>query len=96
MNDPSAPERKDAESIGNALFQEPQDGWGSLYTINTFSIFFVTTAFLGLLDKGSREASVQRPGFISSVINTTSISGITKLAQDHVRIASSLDEYLDG
>ncbi|KII83025.1 hypothetical protein PLICRDRAFT_47438 [Plicaturopsis crispa FD-325 SS-3] len=77
---PDAPERKDAETIGQALFDnESFEEWGSLYTINTFSIFFVTTAFLGLLEKGSRE----RAGYTSSVINTTSISGVIKLAQDH-------------
>jgi hypothetical protein len=41
----------------------------------------VTTAFLGLLAKGSDDI----PGYWSSVINITSISGIIKLAQNHVR-----------
>jgi NAD(P)-dependent dehydrogenase (short-subunit alcohol dehydrogenase family) len=82
LNDPSAPERKDASTLGQALFDnESFDTWADLYKINTFSIFFVTNAFLGLLDKGSREIE----GYTSSVINITSISGITKLAQRHVR-----------
>jgi NAD(P)-dependent dehydrogenase (short-subunit alcohol dehydrogenase family) len=76
-----APERKDAESLGQALFNnETPQQWADLYAINTFSIFFVTTAFLGLLDKGSHDSE----GFSSSVINITSISGIIKLAQEHV------------
>lgn len=86
MNDPSAPERKDAESIGLGLFNnEGFDSWGKLYEINTFSIFFMTTAFLGLLAKGSGD----REGWWSSVINITSISGIIKLAQDHFCYNSS-------
>jgi NAD(P)-dependent dehydrogenase (short-subunit alcohol dehydrogenase family) len=81
LNDPSAPERKDAATLGQALFDnESFDAWADLYKINTFSIFFVTNAFLGLLDKGSRE----KEGYTSSIINITSISGITKLAQRHV------------
>lgn len=80
LNDPSAPERKDASTLGQALFDnESFDTWADLYKINTFSIFFVTNAFLGLLDKGSRGIE----GYTSSVINITSISGITKLAQRH-------------
>jgi len=80
LNDNSAPERKDASTLGQALFDnESFDSWADLYKINTFSIFFVTTAFLGLLDNGSRE----KEGYTSSVINITSISGITKLAQRH-------------
>ncbi|KAF7968285.1 hypothetical protein HWV62_31021 [Athelia sp. TMB] len=82
LGDPSAPELRDAETLGQALFDnETFDAWGDLYKINTFSIFFVTNAFLGLLDKGSKELASE--GFSSSVINTTSISGITKLAQRH-------------
>ncbi|KAF8236346.1 NAD(P)-binding protein [Tricholoma matsutake] len=80
LGNPSAPERKDAETLGQALFNnETPQQWADLYAINTFSIFFVTTAFLGLLDKGSSD--VER--FSSSVINVTSISGIIKLSQEH-------------
>lgn len=81
MENPSAPERKDAESLGLGLFNESLEGWSNLYTINTFSIFFVTTAFLGLLAKGSEDIE----NYWSSVINVTSISGITKVAQNHVK-----------
>jgi NAD(P)-dependent dehydrogenase (short-subunit alcohol dehydrogenase family) len=81
LGNPLAPERKDAETLGQALFNnETPQQWADLYTINTFSIFFVTTAFLGLLDKGSGDIE----GYSSTVINVTSISGIIKLAQEHV------------
>ncbi|KAI0257868.1 hypothetical protein BC834DRAFT_926934 [Gloeopeniophorella convolvens] len=50
-----------------------------VYTINTFSIYYTTTAFLGLLAKGSQDVA----GHTSSVVNITSISGILKIAQRH-------------
>lgn len=81
MENPSAPERKDAESLGLGLFGESLEGWSNLYAINTFSIFFVTTAFLGLLAKGSEDVE----NYYSSVINTTSISGLMKVSQNHVK-----------
>jgi hypothetical protein len=40
----------------------------------------MTTAFLGLLDKGSQDFE----GYTSSVVNITSISGILKTSQGHV------------
>ena len=79
MGDPDAPERRDAESLGLGLFNESLEGWGDLYAINAFSIFFVTTAFLGLLAKGSEDVK----DYWSSVINITSISGHIKIAQNH-------------
>jgi NAD(P)-dependent dehydrogenase (short-subunit alcohol dehydrogenase family) len=86
LNDPASPQLKDAETLGQSLFDnETPSEWASVYSINTFSIFFVTTAFLGLLDKGTRES--QTPGFTSSVINITSISGLIRVAQDHVGVA---------
>ena len=42
----------------------------------------MTTAFLGLLAKGSEDIQ----GYWSSVINITSISGILKIAQNNVRL----------
>ncbi|KAG6833435.1 hypothetical protein H0H87_006801 [Tephrocybe sp. NHM501043] len=86
FNDLSAPQHKDAETLGAALFEnESFDGWADLYKINTFAVFFVTTAFLGLLDKGSNDVK----GYSSVVINITSISGVIKVAQDHFCYNSS-------
>jgi hypothetical protein len=48
----------------------------------------MTTAFLGLLDKGSRDVE----GYTSSVVNVTSISGILKISQGHV--SASIIIYL--
>ncbi|KAF5315071.1 hypothetical protein D9619_007292 [Psilocybe cf. subviscida] len=80
FNDLSAPEHKDAETLGTALFNnESFEGWADLYKINSASIFFVTTAFTGLLAKGSKDVE----GHWSSVVNITSMSGVIKLAQNH-------------
>jgi len=79
LGNPSAPELKNAESLGQALFNESLEGWADIYAIDTFPTFFVTTAFLGLLDKGSQDVE----GYSSVVINITSISGLIKLAQEH-------------
>ena len=73
---------KKAEAVGPYLFNnESFEAWSALFTVNTFSTFFMTVAFLELLDKGCQD----KPGFTSSVINITSVSGLTKLAQGHVR-----------
>lgn len=81
FNDLSAPQHKDAGTLGRALFEnESFEEWNQLYSVNTFSIFFATTAFLGLLAKGSEGGD----GYTASVVNITSISGILKVAQDHV------------
>jgi len=80
LSDPSAPENKNAESVGMALFNnESFEGWAEYYTVNSASIFFVTNAFLGLLAKGSEDVE----DYWSSVINITSISGVIKVAQEH-------------
>jgi len=82
-------EHKDAGTLGQALFDnETFEGWGKLYDINTFSIFFVTNAFLGLLQKGTDLRPQGSPN-TSSVVNITSISGVIKLAQDHFCYNSS-------
>ena len=83
LGDASSPLRRDAESLGQALFDsESFETWADLYRINTFSLFFMTAAFLGLLEKGSEDT----PGWTSSVINITSISGLIKVAQEHVSV----------
>ncbi|KAL5482544.1 hypothetical protein ACEPAI_9138 [Sanghuangporus weigelae] len=80
LNDMSAPEHKDPGVLGRALFDnESFDSWADLYRINTFSIFFVTTAFLDLLSKGAEDSKLLQ----STVVNVTSISGIMRIAQNH-------------
>ena len=83
MSDTSSPDFQKAEHLGSTLFKQSPEAWAKVYAVNASSIHFVAAAFLGLLDKGSREMH----GYTSSVINITSISGITKLSQDQVRVA---------
>jgi NAD(P)-dependent dehydrogenase (short-subunit alcohol dehydrogenase family) len=79
----SAPEHESAETLGRALFEnESVEQWAELYSTNVSSIFFVTTAFLGLLAKGSED----RADYLSCVINISSVSAHWKLAQNHVCI----------
>jgi len=86
LNNPQAPENANAETLGSALFDDGgPDAWSALYNINTFSIYYMTSAFLGLLDKGGRDTE----GYTSSVVNITSISGILKIAQRHFAYNSS-------
>lgn len=81
LNDMSSPEHKDPGTLGRALFDnESFESWSELYRINTFSIFFVTTAFLGLLSKGAEDSKLLQ----STVVNVTSISGIMRITQNHV------------
>lgn len=88
LNEPNAPERASAEALGNALFaNESFEQWTGLFGINISSIHFVTMAFLGLLAKASEEDE----DWSANVINITSISGHTKVAQCHVSIV-----YLTG
>jgi NAD(P)-dependent dehydrogenase (short-subunit alcohol dehydrogenase family) len=83
LNQPSPTAQKEAGPLSEYLFNnESFEEWSSLYAINTFSIYFVTVAFLDLLDKGSKNHD--KEGFSSSVINITSISGLIKVAQRHV------------
>ncbi|KAI0682434.1 NAD(P)-binding protein [Cytidiella melzeri] len=86
FNDTAAPEHQSAETLGEALFQnESFEEWAQLYSINSSSIFFVTTALLGLLAKGSED----KKHYASCVVNISSISGHMKLAQNHFAYNSS-------
>ncbi|KAK0487326.1 short-chain dehydrogenase, partial [Armillaria novae-zelandiae] len=69
FDDLTSLQHKDAETLGQALFNEVEEGWADVFAINVYSIYFVTMAFLGLLDKGMKD----QPGYTSSVINMTSI-----------------------
>lgn len=59
----------------NATF----DDWTDTYRTNVPQLFFMTTAFLPLLQK----ATEQHYGYSGTVINISSISGIVKTSQHH-------------
>ncbi|CAG8909061.1 unnamed protein product [Penicillium egyptiacum] len=75
-------EREDASELRETLFEGPAatfEEWDSVFRTNVSQLFFMTTAFLPLLQRGSEVEH----GWSSTVLNTTSISGIVKVAQHH-------------
>ena len=90
LNQPTPRAQHSASYLGPALFAaESFEDWASVYSINTFSIYFVTVAFLDLLDKGTKDLEARKQPHSASVINVTSISGQIKLAQRHFGYNSS-------
>lgn len=75
-------EAEDATELRESLFDDPSatfDEWDDVFRTNVSQIFFMTTAFLPLLQRGSEVEH----GWSSTVLNTTSISGIVKVSQHH-------------
>ncbi|KAF8699665.1 Enoyl-(Acyl carrier protein) reductase, partial [Rhizoctonia solani] len=77
LSDPNAPECSDTETLGKALFHNES------FEVNVSSVFFVSTAFLGLLENASKAREAETGGWSSSIINISSGCGQTKLAQRH-------------
>ena len=81
-------EAKTAEEMSKNLFDDKNatmEDWTDVYRTNVAQIFFMTTAFLPLLQK----ASETHHGYSGTVINITSISGLVKTAQHHFSYNSS-------
>lgn len=77
-----ATEAKTAEEMKKNLFDDGGstfEDWTNTYQTNVPQLFFMTTAFLPLLQK----ASEAEHGYSSTVINISSISGIVQSAQHH-------------
>ncbi|CAG8429873.1 unnamed protein product [Penicillium salamii] len=75
-------EHEDAGKLRESLFDDPAatfEEWDDVFRTNVSQLFFMTTAFLPLLQRGSEKEY----GWSSTVINTTSISGIVKVSQHH-------------
>jgi len=75
-------EAKSAEEMSKNLFDDENatfEDWTSTYATNVPQIFFMTAAFLPLLQK----ASEHQHGYSGTVLNITSISGIVQTAQHH-------------
>jgi NAD(P)-dependent dehydrogenase (short-subunit alcohol dehydrogenase family) len=67
-----------AEALKKELFENESAtfaDWDDIFRTNVSSIFFMTTAFLPLLDAGSNKTR----GWSSTVLNITSISGMVKV-----------------
>ena len=75
-------EASSAEEMKKNLFDDKDatfDDWVDSYRTNVPSIFFLTTAFLPLLQK----ATEHQYGYSGTVVNIASISGLAKTAQHH-------------
>jgi len=71
-----------AEALKKELFDNESAtfaDWDDIFRTNVSSIFFMTAAFLPLLDAGSNKTR----SWSSTVLNITSISGMVKTSQHH-------------
>ncbi|KAI4114482.1 MAG: hypothetical protein LQ345_004745 [Seirophora villosa] len=74
---------EDASQARENLFDPPSatfDDWTNVYRTNAASHYFVTTAFLPLLARGS---APNHPGYQSCVINISSINGLIRTSLNH-------------
>jgi len=81
-------EAKTAEEMKQNLFDDSSstfDDWVNTYRTNVPQLFFMTMAFLPLLQK----ASEHQHGYSGTVINISSISGIVQSSQHHFGYNSS-------
>jgi len=69
-----------ANSLATELWSESVDDWVQVYKTNVISYFFTTVALLPLL----AASTSHREGHSSSVINISSMSGITNVTQNHI------------
>ena len=77
-----SPEGASADELKKHLF-DPEDAtfenWMQVYRTNTVAHYFMITAFLPLLQKGSE----QQRGYASAVINISSTSGMINSSENH-------------
>ncbi|KAF1931207.1 NAD(P)-binding protein [Didymella exigua CBS 183.55] len=68
------PKWNDAQSVSDHFLKSPPESWADTFKTNVGSIFYMSMTFLPLLAKGGSKT----PGYTSSVVNVTSISGAMK------------------
>jgi len=81
-------EASSAQELKKKLFDPDTatfEDWTSVYRTNVAQLYFMTTAFLPLLQKSSES----HQGWHSTVLNITSISGLVKSAQHHFQYNAS-------
>ncbi|KAL8696456.1 MAG: hypothetical protein Q9224_002786, partial [Gallowayella concinna] len=77
------PKGSNATEAKENLFDPPNatfDDWADVYRTNAASHYFVTTAFLPLLARGS---DPKHPGYQSCVLNISSINGLIRTSLSH-------------
>jgi len=70
------PEMKDAQAISDHFMKSEPQQWADTFETNVAAGFFMSMAFLPLLEKGT--AVIKGDGFTSSIVNVASISGFMK------------------
>ncbi|KAI9887614.1 MAG: hypothetical protein M1823_000598 [Watsoniomyces obsoletus] len=74
------PAASDATELKKTLWEnENVEQWGEVFTTNVTSVYFMTVAFLPLLQAASNSSH----GHAGNVINISSMSGIMRLSQGH-------------
>jgi len=68
------PDMASATAISEHFLKSTPDSWEDTLRTNTTALFFTSMAFLPLLAKGGKKT----PGYTSSIVNVTSISGAMK------------------
>lgn len=77
-----SPAGSSGQEIKQSLFDNETatfDDWVSQYKTNVASIYFMSTAFLPLVEASTKH----NPGWSGTILNITSISGLTNRAQNH-------------
>jgi len=79
-------DKSNAEHVFKCLWEDQNfEEWGQLYATNVSALYFTSVAFLPLLQAGTKK----NKGYSSCVLNISSISGLTKSAQNHMAYNSS-------
>ncbi|KAF3220156.1 hypothetical protein TWF192_000784 [Orbilia oligospora] len=73
------------ETKENLYTGQDFEDWNTVFETNVASVFFVTSAFLGLLTEGGKRTK----GYSSTVINISSVSGLTKNGQSQLAYNTS-------
>lgn len=80
LTSPLTQGQESAEALSEELWKDDFDVWETVYKTNVVGAHFCAVRALPLL----RKSTLTEPGFSSSIINITSISGITKMSQHHL------------
>ncbi|KAF6817207.1 gluconate 5-dehydrogenase [Colletotrichum plurivorum] len=79
---PVEAESDDAHDMKNSLFNSEKadfEDWTDVYKTNVAAVYYVAASFLPLLQKSTEV----HPGWSSTIINISSISGMIKKSQHH-------------
>ncbi|KAG9525383.1 NAD(P)-binding protein, partial [Aureobasidium melanogenum] len=80
------PDGKNADEMKKNLFDEDTfEDWSDIYTTNVIAPFFLSTAFLPLIQK----ATERTHGWSGTIINISSISGLVRISQGHFNYNAS-------